>query len=39
MAYKLYSRSKKQFLQAGIDLSSVNVRVLLVDTALLQRCA
>ncbi len=34
MANKLYPRTKKQFLQAGIDLGSVVVRALLVDTAL-----
>ena len=32
MANKLYPKSKKQFLQAGIDLSAVNVRAILVDT-------
>ena len=33
MANKLYPLAKKQMLlQAGIDLSSVNVRALLVDT-------
>ena len=26
MANKLYPKSKKQFLQAGIDLASLNVR-------------
>jgi hypothetical protein len=31
MANKLYPKSKKQFLQAGIDLSAVNVRAILVD--------
>ena len=33
MANKLYPKSKKQLLQAGIDLSAVNVRAILVDTA------
>jgi hypothetical protein len=32
MANKLYPKSKKQFLQACIDLSAVNVRAVLVDT-------
>jgi len=32
MANKLYPKSKKQFLQAGIDLASLNVRAILVDT-------
>ena len=32
MANKLYPKSKKQFLQAGIDLSAVNIRAILVDT-------
>jgi hypothetical protein len=32
MANKLYPKSKKQFPQAGIDLSAVNVRAILVDT-------
>lgn len=32
MANKLYPKTKKQFLQAGIDLSAVNVRAMLVDT-------
>ena len=31
MANKLYPKSKKQFLQAGIDLASLNVRAILVD--------
>ena len=31
MANKLYPKTKKQFLQAGIDLSAVNVRAMLVD--------
>jgi hypothetical protein len=33
MANKLYPKTKKQFLQAGIDLSAVNVRAMLIDTA------
>lgn len=32
MANKLYPKTKKQFLQAGVDLSAVNVRAMLVDT-------
>jgi hypothetical protein len=32
MANKLYPKTKKQFLQAGIDLSAVNVRAILIDT-------
>ena len=32
MANKLYPKTKTQFLQAGIDLSAVNVRAILVDT-------
>ena len=31
MANKLYPKTKKQLLQAGIDLSAVNVRAMLVD--------
>ena len=31
MANKLYPKSKKQFLQAGIDLASLNVRAILID--------
>ena len=31
MANKLYPKSKKQFLQAGIDLASPNVRAILID--------
>ena len=31
MANKLYPKSKKQFLQAGIDLASLNVRAIMVD--------
>lgn len=33
MANKLYPKTKKQLLLAGIDLSAVNVRAILVDTA------
>ena len=33
MANKLYPKTKAQLLQAGIDLASVNVRALLIDTA------
>jgi hypothetical protein len=32
MANKLYPKTKKQFLQAGIDLSAANVRAILIDT-------
>ena len=32
MANKLYPKTKKQLLQAGIDLSALNVRAILVDT-------
>ena len=31
MANKLYPKTKTQFLQAGIDLSAVNVRAILID--------
>lgn len=33
MANKLYPKTKKQLLLAGIDLSAVSVRAILVDTA------
>ena len=32
MANKLYPKTKKQFLQASIDLAAVNVRAILIDT-------
>lgn len=32
MANKLYPKSKKQFMQAAIDLSTADVRAILVDT-------
>lgn len=32
MANKLYPKTKKQLLQAGIDLSALNIRAILIDT-------